>query len=263
MSMCIPDFLDDACSKIASDGFWLGFKLLPSHGAVAKDKSRIETAVAQAYSNTLSQENARCVVNPKGLSTMLYRVKPKTVAAYPVHSQSDISRFYASTSRIDNLHGIVLVSHKLKMVSFVRSCGDTTQKLERHYALWFHATMQSNAWQEWSGCVKSIQEFPHFIPNNLHASYSRLFSIPRASDVYPYEICLDIEDHFKNELLYEKICVDREIYKLNDTIERVKSEIKKKQQDLVALEKNILDVKSSLSKYEVDLYASRVQVDLN
>ena len=95
-----------------------------------------------------------------------------------------------------------------------------------------------------------------FVPSLLHASYKKVFTLPPPI-VYarPYEVCLSIEDHFKNDLLLEKIAVKCEIDEYESSIESAKT--------LIAdSEFKIDELKAHLAKYEVDLYASRVESDI-
>jgi hypothetical protein len=157
--------------------------------------------------------------------------------------------------------GIALVSHKLKMLSFLFACNDSSSEDINYLSLWLYSEYVKR-WKRWSKMFDDSHEVELFFPNVVHAKYNAIFELSIHDNVYAYEVCLNVEDHYKNDLFYEKIVHDQDvegledsIYAFNDAIEDMKAKIEK-------LTSQIEKTHDSLKNYEVQLYTSRVESEL-
>ncbi|MBP5784617.1 MAG: hypothetical protein J6W16_03415, partial [Methanobrevibacter sp.] len=165
-----------------------------------------------------------------------------------------------------HMDGIILVSHKLKMLSFIYLCYDV--KYDKYDPMLLYTSFNSNIvkWKRWYANVlsesKSI-EWLALVPNECFAKYSIAFYNARFDvDIYPYEICFNAEEHHKNELFRENIDVDIRVSQIEEHIERCNEKMRNIQNEIRDFNNNIDELKDGLEDYADKLYISRIDSDL-
>ena len=264
--MNIEKCLDEICRQINDDGFYAGIRInVLYYGNLASNVNEencvcgIMDAIEENYGNIL--KNPVKIINPHNSITVIYKVYDNSIKAYPICYGTDIKRFFnydEKRTNVKNLNGIALVSHKLKMLSFIWLCQDVDD--DSSYALWTYGD-DIHSWLS----ATNYRILPELYPNSLHYGYKTLFNFDQCinTDIYKYngnanlcEICLSIEDHYRYDFLREKCVVETNINDCTESIEEYKNDIK-------ALKQTINECKENLKKYEIDLYASRIDADLN
>lgn len=251
----VEDRLREACEQINDTGFYVGFV-----SDVLDASKRDIVQWVQSGSSAAFLEDCTTVTNPHGAVAVLCKVTSKMFRAYQTHSTSDLSRFFEGHSWCKEADGIVIVSHKLKMLSFMRACSNFSKEAP-YIALWNENTMLAHCWLYWSSILPADENCPYVKPNGLHKNYKSIFC-NRHNDVYVAEVCTSIEDHYKNDLFHEQIVVDNQVDDLKHSIESAKTIISNMQKKISSLESTISNARNRLKKYEVDLYVSRVNGDL-
>lgn len=247
--------LKETCEQIYSSGFYVGFV------SDVPDASKQDVVHNAKYASGAAWlEDCTAVVNPHGVTTAIYKVTSKLFRAFPICCKDDLSKFFDGHSWCKDVSGIVIVSHKLKMLSFMRACSNFS-KTAPYAALWHENTVYAKNWLYWSNSISNNENCPYMKPNSLHMNYRSIF-YNRHRDVYVAEICTSIEDHYKNDLFHERIAVENQIGDLEYSIDSAKTIISNMQKKIASLESTISNARDSLEKYEVDLYASRVNSDL-
>ena len=262
MKLSIEDRLGQICQKINDDGFYVGFysqedfAIRPSEA-----KKNIEEEVSFKKYNTFLHSPFEAI-NPHLETTVLYKVDAKLFKAFPIHwDKKAFERFFVPSVLVEKLSGIVIVSHKLKMLSFLLACYDPIDQDEEHLALWFNLERATH----WASLVKFLDEsrkYMIFRPNNLHANYDYAFACRRGCCVAPWEICLNIEDHWKNEILYKKVCTQLDIDQLNSSILSLKSMIDRQEKKILEFNNRIDTQIQDFEKYKIDVYKSKVDANI-
>ena len=256
MKLSIKDRLSQICQKINDDGFYVGFYSQEDFANRSSEaKKTIEKEVSfKKYNNFLHSPFE--AVNPRLETTVLYKVDARLFKAFPIHwDKKAFERFFAPSSLVEKLSGIAIVSHRLKMLSFLWACYDPIDQDEEHLALWFNLERAT----QWASLVKFLdesRECPIFHPNNLHSSYYSAFACRRGSSIAPWEICLSIEDHWKNELLYSKVRMTQTIKQVNLDILSAKTIIARQEKEIQKLN-DVIDAQiQDFEKYKIDIYIS-------
>lgn len=258
-------YLEDVCNKLNNSNFYIGFNTLTSH------VKPLEAPIYNAYRDLIEGDpTSICIDNPNGSSTLLYEVPLGKLTAYPLCAQSDVDRFFSVCPYVGhNAGGIVLVSHKKKILSFVRWCEDfSANGMLMHGAFWFNCWKDIiREWMIWARDVCTVENMDYIsmtdtMPNPMHSNYRDLCISLTSADVQPSELCLSVEDHFKNELFRHKVFIENRIASINDKIEASRRNIEDEKHYISQCYESIESLKSSLAKYEDDLYVSRVGADL-
>ena len=257
MTFTIPQHLDHICQKINTDGFYLGFY---AQEDFAIRPTYIKEEVSFKYDNILNKPFE--VTNPYLESTILYKVDTGLFKAFPIHYDTKMfERFFIPSYASAKLSGIVIVSHKLKMLSFLWACYDPIDQDDEYLALWFNLERAA----QWAFLVRFLDEsrsVPIFHPNALHSNYGSAFACRRSSSIYPWELCLNIEDHWKNELLYDKVCMCNEIDQYKSSISSAKSIIASQEKKILEFNNKIENRIQNFEKYKTDIYKFRVDAEL-
>lgn len=262
MKLSIEDRLGQICQKINDDGFYVGFHSQEDFVNRPSDtKKNIEEEVSFKKYNTFLHSPFEAV-NPHLETTVLYKVDAKLFKAFPIHwDKKAFERFFMPSVLVEKLSGIVIVSHRLKMLSFLWACYDPIDQDEEHLALWFNLERAT----QWASLVKFLdesRECPIFHPNNLHSSYYSAFACRRGRGIAPWEICLSIEDHWKNEILYKKVCTHLDVDQLNSSILSLKSMIDRQEKKILEFN-NMIDAQiQEFEQYKIDVYKSKVDAEL-
>ena len=263
MKLSIEDRLGQICQHINDNGFYVGFYSQEDFSNRSSDiKKNIEDEVSfKKYNNFLHSPFE--AVNPRLETTVLYKVDARLFKAFPIHwDKKAFERFFAPSSLVEKLSGIAIVSHRLKMLSFLWACYDPIDQDEEHLALLFNLERAT----QWASLVKFIdesRECPIFNPNHLHTSYDYAFACRRGRGVAPWEICLSIEDHWKNELLYSKVRMTQTIKQVNLDILSAKTIIARQEKEIQKLN-DVIDAQiQDFEKYKIDIYKSKVDADLS
>ena len=262
MKLSIEDRLGQICQKINDDGFYVGFYSQEDFvNRPSETKNNIEEEVSFKKYNTFLHSPFEAV-NPRLETTVLYKVDAKLFKAFPIHwDKKAFERFFVPSVLVEKLSGIVIVSHRLKMLSFLWACYDPIDQDEEHLALWFNLERAT----QWASLVKFLdesRECPIFHPNNLHSSYYSAFACRRGSSIAPWEICLSIEDHWKNEILYKKVCTQLNIDQLNSGILSLKSIIDRQEKKILEFNNRINTQIQEFEQYKIDIYESKVNAEL-
>ena len=262
MKLSIEDRLGQICQKINDDGFYVGFYSQEDFvNRPSETKKNIEEEVSFKKYNTFLHSPFEAV-NPRLETTVLYKVDAKLFKAFPIHwDKKAFERFFMSSVLVEKLSGIVIVSHRLKMLSFLWACYDPIDQDEEHLALWFNLE-RATQWASLVGFIDESRECPIFHPNLLHASYYNAFVCRRGRGVAPWEICLSIEDHWKNELLYSKVRMTQTIKQVNLDILSAKTIIARQEKEIQKLNNVIDDHIKDFEKYKIDIYKSKVDAEL-
>ena len=262
MKLSIEDRLGQICQKINDDGFYVGFYSQEDFvNRPSETKNNIEEEVSFKKYNTFLHSPFEAI-NPHLETTVLYKVDAKLFKAFPIHwDKKAFERFFVPSVLVEKLSGIVIVSHRLKMLSFLWACYDPIDQDEEHLALWFNLERAT----QWASLVKFLdesRECPIFHPNNLHSSYYSAFACRRGSSIAPWEICLSIEDHWKNEILYKKVCTQLNIDQLNSGILSLKSIIDRQEKKILEFNNRINTQIQEFEQYKIDIYESKVNAEL-
>ena len=263
MKLSIEDRLGQICQHINDNGFYVGFYSQEDFSNRSSDiKKNIEDEVSfKKYNNFLHSPFE--AANPRLETTVLYKVDSRLFKAFPIHwDKKAFERFFAPSALVEKLSGIVIVSHRLKMLSFLWACYDPIDQDEEHLALWFNLE-RATQWASLVGFIDAPRECPIFHPNPLHASYDYAFACRRGRDVAPWEICLSIEDHWKNELLYSKVRMTQTIKQINLDILSAKTIIARQEKEIQKLNDMIDAQIQDFEKYKIDVYKSKVDADLS
>ena len=262
MKLSIEDRLGQICQKINDDGFYVGFysqedfAIRPSEA-----KKNIEEEVSFKKYNAFLHSPFEAI-NPHLETTVLYKVDARLLKAFPIHwDKKAFERFFAPSALVEKLSGIAIVSHRLKMLSFLWACYDPIDQNEEHLALWFNIE-RATQWANLVGFIDESRECPIFHPNPLHASYYNAFACRRGRGVAPWEICLSIEDHWKNELLHSKVRMMQTIKQVNLDILTSKTIIARQKKEIQKLNDVIDSQIQDFEKYKIDVYKSKVDADL-
>lgn len=262
MKLSIEDRLGQICQKINNDGFYVGFYSQEDFANRPSDiKKTIEDEVSFKKYNAFLHSPFEAV-NPHLETTILYKVDARLFKAFPIHwDKKAFERFFMPSLLVEKLSGIVIVSHRLKMLSFLWACYDPIDQDEEHLALWFNLERAT----QWANLVKFIDESREcsiFHPNPLHANYDYAFACRRGCCVAPWEICLSIEDHWKNEILYKKVCTQLYIDQFNSSISSAQSIIASQEKKILEFN-NMIDARiQDFEQYKIDMYKSKVDADL-
>lgn len=258
-------YLEDVCNKLNNSNFYIGFYALTSY------IKRMKTLTYDAYGDLIEGDpTSMCIDNPNGSSTLLYEVPLGKFTAYPLCAQSDVDRFFSVCPYVGhNAGGIVLVSHKKKILSFVRWCEDfSANGMLMHGAFWFNCWKDIiREWMIWARDVCTVENMDYIsmtdtMPNSMHSKYRDLCIDLTSPIVQPSELCLSVEDHFKNELFRHKVFIENHIAGIKSEIEASINRIEDEKLSINRNYESIEKLKSSLAKYEDDLYVSRVGADL-
>lgn len=251
--------LEDICRKTAADGFYIGFHLDDGcNGLTARQQCQMmATTVEAEYGSILSSPTK--TVDPHGEATLLYKVDG-LFQAYPIVDGEGSSKFFATTWSTIKPTGIVVVSHKLKMLSFVWACFDRDSQSSMP-ALWMPGTRTTH-WASWLYAARPYEPLPDIINNAIYSKYISIFRPRRSFSSIAYEMCIDIDSHYRNALFYEKISSENEISGLMCSIKSAQYIMASQQKKIDDFNGRIASIESSLKKYEVDLYASRVASDI-
>lgn len=255
----IEDRLSEICQKINNDGFRVGFCLrggVEEYDEMNNESRQIRKALSFVkYDHFLYDPYE--TTNPYMRSTVLYKVQVGLFKAFPVYHNSGLfNRFFMPMDKSDRLSGLVLVSHKLKMLSFVYACNESD---DDHLAMWFY-TSKLAKWIDSDFAMHDAYPNPIMFPNRMHTAYKAVFS--QSYVVIPWEICLSIDDHWKNELLYDKVCMSNDIKLFRMNIDTAKDAINRAEQ-LIAENNNHIEARmQDFEKYKDQLYASRIEADL-
>lgn len=262
MMTSIEDRLSQICQQINDSGFYVGFYLKEAFRARPNAvKKIIEDEVSfKKYNNFLHSPFE--AMNPHLETTVLYKVDARLFKAFPIHWDCKaFERFFMPSGLAEKLSGIVIVSHRLKMLSFLWACYDPIDQDEEHLALWFNIERAT----QWAYLVKFLDESRGsilFHPNPLHANYDYVFACRRGCCVAPWEICLNIEDHWKNELLYSKVCTQYDIKQFNSSISSAQSIIASQEKKILEFN-NMIDARiQDFEQYKIDMYKSKVDAEL-
>ena len=139
MKLSIEDRLGQICQHINDNGFYVGFYSQEDFSNRSSDiKKNIEDEVSfKKYNNFLHSPFE--AVNPRLETTVLYKVDSRLFKAFPIHwDKKAFERFFAPSALVEKLSGIVIVSHRLKMLSFLWACYDPIDQDEEHLALLFN-----------------------------------------------------------------------------------------------------------------------------
>lgn len=131
MKLSIEDRLGQICQKINDNGFYVGFYSQEDFAhSPSETKKNIEEEVSfKKYNNFLHSPFE--AVNPHLETTVLYKVDASLFKAFPIHwDKKEFERFFVPSGLAEKLSGIVIVSHKLKMLSFLWACYDPIDKDE-------------------------------------------------------------------------------------------------------------------------------------
>ena len=262
MKLSIEDRLGQICQKINDNGFYVGFYSQEDFAnSPSETKKNIEEEVSfKKYNNFLHSPFE--AVNPHLETTILYKVDSRLFKAFPIHwDKKAFERFFVPSVLVEKLSGIVIVSHRLKMLSFLWACYDPIDQDEEHLALWFNLK-RATQWASLVNFLDESRECPIFHPNPLHSSYYSAFACRRGSSIAPWEICLSIEDHWKNEILYKKVCTQLDIDQLNSSILSLKSMIDRQEKKILEFNNRINTQIQEFEQYKIDIYESKVNAEL-
>lgn len=163
----------------------------------------------------------------------------------------------------------MLVSHKKKILSFVRWCEDfSVNDMPTHGAFWFNCWKDLiREWRIWARDVCTVENMDYIssidpMPNPMHSNYRDLCICLASAFVHPSELCLSVEDHFKNELFRHRVFIENRIASINSNIEASRHRIEDEKLSISQSYERIEKLKSNIAKYEDDLYVSRVGADL-
>ena len=262
MKLSIEDRLGQICQKINDDGFYVGFYSQEDFvNRPSETKKNIEEEVSFKKYNTFLHSPFEAV-NPRLETTVLYKVDAKLFKAFPIHwDKKAFERFFMPSVLVEKLSGIVIVSHRLKMLSFLWACYDPIDQDEEHLALWFNLK-RATQWANLVNFLDESRECPIFHPNPLHSSYYSAFACRRGRGIAPWEICLSIEDHWKNELLHSKVCMMRTIEQVNLDILSAKTIIARQEKEIQKCNNMIAAKIQDFEQYKIDVYKSKVDADL-
>lgn len=262
MMTSIEDRLSQICQKINDSGFYVGFYLKKALGTRPNVAKKIieEEVYSKKYNNFLHSPFE--AINPHLETTVLYKVDARLFKAFPIHwDRKAFERFFTPSVLVEKLSGIAIVSHRLKMLSFLWACYDPIDRDEEHLALWFNLERAT----QWAYLVRFLDESRGsilFHPNALHANYGCAFASHRLRDVAPWEICLSLEDHWKNELLHSKVCTQYDINLFNSSISCAQSTIASQEKKILEFN-NMIDARiQDFEQYKIDMYKSKVDAEL-
>ena len=256
----VKQALDEVCQQLNNNGFYVGFKIRDSFNSCSAEQiHEIQYVVNQKYASICHDPIA--IVNPNSIATVLYKVDANVFNAYPIDSVKSFEKFFNSSRFSQLFSGIALVSHKLKMLSFLYACNDVCNKNNDYASLWLYGDY-TRMWENWSKIVDDDHVSEGFFPNAIHARYWPMFELSKHDNVYAYEVCLNVEDHYKNDLFYEKISISQDISTLEDSIRSANHIISNMQTKIEMFTSQIEEKHDALKKYEVDLYTSRVESEL-
>lgn len=252
--------LDIVCKAINEDGFYVGFNKYDDVDFIEGTDiaSCIVDSVKKYYSTALN--DGIKLVNPHCKHTVLFKAPSHLFKAYPIINGDAFEKFFMPSWHTSSLTGVVLVSHKLKMMSFLYACYDFENN-EYDLSFWLEC-YKTSQWLEYIDDKIDSYPSPNFTRNPMHANYKSIFQLSKNSCFFPWEICLSIEDHWKNELLYEKVCAYNDVSQMKKSISSAKILISNVEKKIDNLAKDIEDRKRELEKYKIDLYTSRVDGDL-
>ena len=262
MKLSIEDRLGQICQKINDDGFYVGFYSQEDFvNRPSETKKNIEEEVSFKKYNTFLHSPFEAV-NPRLETTVLYKVDAKLFKAFPIHwDKKAFERFFMPSVLVEKLSGIVIVSHRLKMLSFLWACYDPIDQDEEHLALWFNLK-RATQWASLVNFLDESRECPIFHPNPLHSSYYSSFACRRGRGIAPWEICLSIEDHWKNELLHSKVRMMRTIEQVNLDILSAKTIIARQEKEIQKCNNMIAAKIQDFEQYNIDIYESKVNAEL-
>ena len=266
----VHEKLSQTCEAINKDGFYVGFSnelhydelhdscssehTYESLHDEATRMSRMFKWIDNAISGPFS------TTNPYGCHSFLFKVTPGIFTAYPIFHGNGLSRFFDVESRNDCIFDcIVIVSHKIKQLSilYVFSCPRNS-----HFAMLMNNTRCYELKEAFGKDYNIINSLRCPLqPNRLHCHYSTAFKMPDYM-MQPYEICLNIEDHFQNEIFFQHAYVANSIAYLNDDIVESNKSIAQLEKRILSDKEQIEQLRKSNDKFETDLYMSRIQWDL-
>lgn len=254
----LRECIENACAKINVDGFYVGMyiegDLSTSPIGTARDIQ--QTVSAARHCNVL--HSPYIATNPHQDATVLYKADSGLFKAFPVYKDNNaFMRFFMWVPESTMLGGIALVSHKLKMLSFIWACYSLNSQ-DEHVAFIAH-THRAVQWAYASKSLNKDYYIPDIRPNNFHIGYKEAFT---CSYVCPWEICLSIDDHWKNELLYENVNMNRTIELKEISIAYAKEAIANEERRIAEYNQQIEEQQQAFEKFKTDIFKSRVDAEL-
>ena len=256
----IEDRLENVCQKINSTGFYVSLYAQNDFKDIANASEAIQHEVwFKGYDKFMHSPFE--AVNPHKDIVVLYKVDAGLFNAFPVHCNANaLQKFFMPSCMHDSLSGAVIVSHKLKMLSFLRACYDPDGN-EDIFSLWFNYDKLVE-WDSAFGIRNDTSPIPIFHPNLMYASYNDAFGFWKISSIVPWAICLSIDDHWNNELLLSKAYMHNAISRFKKDISTAYSIIAAQKQNIAVLNTMIDDCQQDFEKYKTDIYACRVESEL-
>lgn len=253
----VKELLPSICDRIEENGFYAAFEVFQYYSLVS-GCSKAKSIISQH----IDRLNCINLVDPNCVHTLLCKFDAKQYKAFPIVSRHDFLRFFSGDWRND-ICGIVLVSHKLKSLTFLYACYDI-DSVDLDVSL-FSIGDKSTKWAAWHmQNANDENQLLSFCPNRLHANYTQILDYKGLNSIGTFTgICFDVDDYIKDLLLFEKICAENEIEGLHASISSAQYVINNQQSKIQELNNRIDSIHSDLEKYKVNLYASRVNADLN
>ena len=254
----LRECIENACAKINVDGFYVGMYIegVVSTGPTETVCDIQQTVSAARHCNVL--HSPYISINPHQDATVLYKVDSGLFKAFPIcKDNTAFTRFFMLIPESIMLSGIALVSHKLKMLSFIWACYSLDDQ-DEHVAFIAH----THRAVQWAYTSKSLNEdyyTPDIQPNDFHIGYIEAFA---CNYVCPWEICLSIDDHWKNELLYENVNMNRIIEMKEIGIARAKKAIVNEERRIAEYSQQIEEQQQAFEKFKTDIFKSRVDAEL-